>query len=97
MLTQKRIIRCIQTQDWFAAVDLKDAYFHVSIPSTQTVGLRSRVGHSMKLDSVSVVARLTNERAQSMLTCLSSFRGTLSEAPGAYDIRSCSRRSDCFI
>ncbi len=31
MLTQKRIIRCSQPQDWFAAVDLKDAYFHVSI------------------------------------------------------------------
>ncbi len=32
---------------------------------------------SMELDSVSVVARLTNERAQSMLTCLSSFRGRM--------------------
>ncbi len=31
MLTQKRIIRCIQPQNWFAAVNLKDAYFHVSI------------------------------------------------------------------
>ncbi len=31
MLMQKRIIRCIQPQDWFIAVDLKDAYFHVSI------------------------------------------------------------------
>ncbi len=31
MLTQKRIIRCIESQDWFAAVDLKDPYFHVSI------------------------------------------------------------------
>ncbi len=25
------IIKCIQLQDWFAAIDLKDAYFHVSI------------------------------------------------------------------
>ncbi len=31
MLKQKHIIRCIQPQDWFAAVDLKDAYFHISI------------------------------------------------------------------
>ncbi len=31
MLTQKRIIRCIQPQNWFAAVDLRDAYFHVLI------------------------------------------------------------------
>ncbi|KAI2651825.1 Transposon Tf2-9 polyprotein [Labeo rohita] len=28
MLTRKRIIRCIQSQNWFAVVDLKDAYFH---------------------------------------------------------------------
>ncbi|XDV35093.1 hypothetical protein PO909_005124 [Leuciscus waleckii] len=31
MLTQKRIFECIRPQDWFAAIDLKDAYFHVSI------------------------------------------------------------------
>ncbi|XDV31006.1 hypothetical protein PO909_033783 [Leuciscus waleckii] len=31
MLTQKHIFECIRPQDWFAAIDLKDAYFHVSI------------------------------------------------------------------
>ncbi len=31
MLTQKRIFKCIRTRDWFAAIDLKDTYFHVSI------------------------------------------------------------------
>ncbi|XDV29341.1 hypothetical protein PO909_032478 [Leuciscus waleckii] len=31
MLTQKRIFKCIRPQDWFAEIDLKDAYFHVSI------------------------------------------------------------------
>lgn len=31
MLTQKCIIRCIQPQDGFAAVKLKDMYFHFSI------------------------------------------------------------------
>ncbi len=31
MLTDRRMIKCIQPQDWFAAIDLKDAYFHVSI------------------------------------------------------------------
>ncbi len=31
MRTRRRIIKCIQSQDWFAAIDLKDAYFHVSI------------------------------------------------------------------
>ncbi len=31
MRTRRCIIKCIQPQDWFAAIDLKDAYFHVSI------------------------------------------------------------------
>ncbi len=31
MLTPKRIFWCICPQDWFAAIDPKDAYFHVSI------------------------------------------------------------------
>ncbi len=31
MLTHRRMIKCIEPQDWFAAIDLKDAYFHVSI------------------------------------------------------------------
>ncbi len=31
MLMQKCIFKCIRPQDWFAAIDLKDAYFHVSI------------------------------------------------------------------
>ncbi len=31
MLTQRRIFRCIHPFDWFAAIDLKDAYFIVSI------------------------------------------------------------------
>ncbi|KAL0199366.1 hypothetical protein M9458_007906, partial [Cirrhinus mrigala] len=31
MLTTKRMLTCIRRQDWFAAIDLKDAYFHVSI------------------------------------------------------------------
>ncbi|KAL0194576.1 hypothetical protein M9458_008148, partial [Cirrhinus mrigala] len=31
MLTSKRILSCVRHQDWFAAIDLKDAYFHVSI------------------------------------------------------------------
>ncbi len=31
MLTHRHMNKCIQPQDWFAAIDLKDAYFHVSI------------------------------------------------------------------
>ncbi len=31
MLTPKRVFGCVRPQDWFAAIDLKDAYFHVSI------------------------------------------------------------------
>ncbi len=30
MLTQKRIFGCVRPLDWFAAIDLKEAYFHVS-------------------------------------------------------------------
>ncbi len=31
MLTQRRIFQCLRPFDWFAAINLKDAYFHVSI------------------------------------------------------------------
>ncbi len=31
MLTQRCIFQCVRPFDWFAAIDLKDAYFHVSI------------------------------------------------------------------
>ncbi len=31
MLTQRLIFQCIRPFDWFSAIDLKDAYFHVSI------------------------------------------------------------------
>ncbi len=31
MWTRRRIFKCIQPRDCFAAIDLKDAYFHVSI------------------------------------------------------------------
>ncbi len=163
MRTHRRIIKCIQPQDWFAAIDLKDAYFHVSIllrhrpflrfafegrawqyrvlpfglslsPRVFTkvvegaltplreVGVRilnylddwlilaqsreqlgdprdlvlrhlSQLGlrvnweksklspvqrisfHGVELDSVSMTARLTEESAQAVLNCLSSFRG----------------------
>ncbi len=163
MLTHRRMIKFIQPQDWFAAIDLKDAYFHVSIlprhrpflrfafegrawqyrvlpfglslsPRVFTkvvegaftplreVGVRilnylddwlilaksreqlgdhrdlvlrhlSQLGLrvnweksklspvqrisflGVELDSVSMTARLTEERAQAVLNCLSSFRG----------------------
>ncbi len=163
MLMHRRMIKCIQPQDWFAAIDLKDAYFHVSIlprhrpflrfafegrawqyrvlpfglslsPRAFTkvvegaltplreVGVRilnylddwlllaqsgeqlgdhrdlvlrhlSQLGLrvnweksklspvqrisflGVELDSVSMTARLTEERAQAALNCLSSFRG----------------------
>ncbi len=31
MPVHRHMIKCIQPQDWFSAIDLKDAYFHVSI------------------------------------------------------------------
>ncbi len=163
MVTGRRIIKCIQPQDWFAQIDLKNAYFHVSIlprhrpflrftfkgqawqyrvhlfglslsPRVFTkvvegtltplreVGIRilnylddwlilaqsreqlgdhrdlvlrhlSQLGLRVNweksklspvqrisflgvaLDSVSLTARLTDERAQAVLICLNSFRG----------------------
>jgi hypothetical protein len=166
MLTQRNILAGVQHLDWFAAVDLKDAYFHVSIrprhrpflrfafegqayqykvlpfglslsprvftkvaeaalaplrgagirilnylddwlilaPSQELLcahrdqvlehlgrlGLQVNWEKSkltpvqsisflgLELDSVSMTARLSNERAQSMLECLASFKpGTL--------------------
>ncbi len=163
MQTHRRIIKCIQPQDWFAAIDLKDAYFHVlillrhrpflrfafegqawqyrvlpfglslsprvftkvvegALTPLREVGVRilnylddwlilaqsreqlgdprdlvlrhlSQLGlrvnweksklspvqrisfHGVELDSVSMTARLTEESAQAVLNCLSSFRG----------------------
>ncbi len=163
MLTHRRMIKCIQPQDWFAAIDLNDTYFHISIlprhrpflrfafegrawqyrvlpfglslsPRVFTkvvegaltplreVGVRilnylddwlilaqsreqlgdhrdlvlwhlSQLGLrvnweksklspvqrisflGVELDSVSMTARLTEERAQAVLNCLGSFRG----------------------
>jgi len=37
MPTQKHILMCVRSQDWFAAIDLKDAYFYVSSLLRQTV------------------------------------------------------------
>ncbi|KAL0163759.1 hypothetical protein M9458_039512, partial [Cirrhinus mrigala] len=175
MLTSKRILSCVRHQDWFAAIDLKDAYFHVSIlprhrpflrfafegrayqykvlpfglslsPRVFTkvaegalnplwrkgirilnylddwlimahlrdllcehrdlvlqhlshLGLRVNREKSklspvqrisflgMELDSVNMTACLTNERTQSVLSCLKSFRHKTA-APGAYGSRS---------
>ncbi|KAI2646504.1 hypothetical protein H4Q32_024931 [Labeo rohita] len=127
MLTLKCILECIHPQDWFAVIDLKDPYFHVSIlPSTQTISMvcvqRSGVSVQgptlravpvasrlyegtwcsdtsacwdfgstgkransppvqrisflgVELDSVNRTARLTEQRVQSVLNCLNSFRG----------------------
>ncbi len=40
MLMQKHIFECIRPWDWFAAIDLKDAYFYVSILSRHRPFLR---------------------------------------------------------
>ncbi len=41
MLTQRRIFQCVRPFDWFAAIDLKDAYFHVSFLPRHRPFLRS--------------------------------------------------------
>ncbi len=40
MPAHRHMIKCIQPQDWFSAIDLKDAYFHVSILPRHRLFLR---------------------------------------------------------
>ncbi len=118
MLTQKRIFECVRTLDWFAAIDLKDAHFHVLIllrqgipairvrgwcmsvqalafQAPQPVGFSGQLGKEQTcasaliciqinaedlfsrhgVDSVSQTARLTQERAQSVLNRLKTLSG----------------------
>ncbi|XP_048037449.1 uncharacterized protein LOC125262674 [Megalobrama amblycephala] len=44
MLTLKQIIPQIRSEDWFVAIDLKDAYFHVSIHPSHRKFLRFAFG-----------------------------------------------------
>ncbi len=187
MLMRRCIIKCIQPQNWLAAIVLKNAYIHVSIllwhrqflrfafeyrvlplglslsphAFTKVVegaltplrevgarvpnylddwpilaqfreqlcdhrdlvlwhlsqwGLRVNWEKSklspvqrisflgVELDSVSMTARLTEERAQAVLNCLSSFRGRnvvplkqFQRLLGIWLPQLQSRRSDCFI
>ncbi len=54
MLTQMCILRCIQCQGWFAAVDLKDAFkSRFFLDTGRSYGLRSRVGHGSTRSSPS--------------------------------------------
>ncbi len=68
MLTQKRIFGCVRPLDWFAAIDLKDAYFHVSILPRHRPFLQFRVrgtGVSVQgpaLRAVPVASRLHQSR-----------------------------------
>ncbi len=55
MRTRKRIIKCIQPQDLFAAIDLKDVYFMFRsfCDTDRSYGLRSKVGHGSTRSSPS--------------------------------------------
>ncbi len=54
MLTQMCILRCIQCQGWFAAIDLKDAFkSRFFLDTGRSYGLRSRVGHGSTRSSPS--------------------------------------------
>ncbi len=44
MLTLKKVVSQIRSGDWFVTIDLKDAYFHVSILSTHRKFLRFALG-----------------------------------------------------
>ncbi len=43
MLTLKQVVSQIRSEDWFVTIDLKDAYFHVSILPTQGKAYQYRV------------------------------------------------------
>ncbi len=45
MLTQKRIFGSVRPLDWFAAINLKHAYFHVQCDFMFQCDSHSRVGH----------------------------------------------------
>ncbi len=67
MLTQKRIFGCIRPLDWFAAIDLKDAYFHVSILPRHRPFLRfafegRAYQYKVPLRAVPVASRLHQSR-----------------------------------
>ncbi len=72
MLTHRRMIKCIQPQDWFAAIDLKDAYFHVSILPRHRpfYGLRSKVRHGSTGSSPSGSPRVFTKIVEGALTPL---------------------------
>ncbi len=50
MITLKQILAQIRPGDWFASVDLKDAYFHIRItPASQTLSEVCLRGHSIPI------------------------------------------------
>ncbi len=53
MLMHRHMIKCIQPQDWFAAINLKDAYFHVFLYEIQLLFFFSVV-HFFQGTSVSI-------------------------------------------
>ncbi len=44
MLTLKQVVSQIRSEDWFVTIDLKDAYFHISILPTHRHFLRFAFG-----------------------------------------------------
>ncbi len=69
MLTQRRIFQCIRPFDWFAAIDLKDAYFHVSILP------RHRPFSSLCVRRASISVQSPPLRAIPVASCLHQGRG----------------------
>ncbi len=68
MLTQKGIFGCVRPLDWFAAIDLKDAYFHVYI----------LLRHSFSRDSCSRVGHIITR------SCLLGYPGCLASSPKSW-------------
>ncbi|KAI2645737.1 enzymatic polyprotein [Labeo rohita] len=85
MLTINQVVSQIRSEDWFVTVDLKDAYFHVSILPQHKKFLRfAFTGKAYKYrrttylgvvwDSTTMQARLSPARIESILTAVTSVR-----------------------
>ncbi|KAI2651129.1 hypothetical protein H4Q32_019152 [Labeo rohita] len=101
MLTAKCILSCVRHQNWFAAIDLKDAYFHVSILPRHRPFLRfAFAGRAYQYKvlpfglalSPCVFTKLAEglqvNWEKSKLSPVQNI--SFLEAPGAYGSRSCS-------
>ncbi|CAM4515709.1 unnamed protein product [Leuciscus chuanchicus] len=71
ILTLRQIVPQIRSEDWFVTIDLKDAYFHPSV-SLEVPERTTFLG--VVWDSVSMQARLSSPRFDSILAAVKSVK-----------------------